>query len=414
MADFLIALADFDQRRGWEALGHASLFAFLHVELKLSNSAAFYRMNGARLLQRFPHLVAPLGDGQLCLSTTAELAKVLTEENQAQVAPRFFGLSAREAQELVAELQPRKVPATRVVVTKVESRSAPAEPQQPRAQPPLALATGQQSHPDVVPLTQLLTSEVANGGDERPHTPRDETEPLTADLRRLHITVSRQLLKKLETAQAGLGHAIPGATMEQVIDAAVDLLLERQAKARGQVKLPRKTVALALTEAQATPPTQAAQPIPTASLDLEPILTEPPPHRRAGHREAIPVAVKRAVWSRDVGRCSWPIDGGDTCGSTHRLELDHIVPWVEWGGETEANLRLACAAHNRLAARQAFGERVMGRYLGAREPVAAYSANNRYSGGRRSASSRQPWIRSPTVLSPSLNSAPPPAMGGSG
>ena len=180
------------------------------------------------------------------------------------------------------------------------------------------------------------------------------------------------------------------------------------------MKLPRKTVALALTEAQATPPTQAAQPIPTASLDLEPILTEPPPHRRAGHREAIPVAVKRAVWSRDAGRCSWPIDGGDTCGSTHRLQLDHVVPWAEWGGETEANLRLACAAHNRLAARQAFGERVMGRYLGAREPVAAYSANNRYSGGRRSASSRQPWIRSPTVLSPSLNSAPPPAMGGSG
>jgi hypothetical protein len=83
MADFLVALSGFDRRRGWEALGHASLFAFLHVELKLSNSAAFYRMNAARLLQRFPGLVGPLGDGRLCLSTTAELAKVLTEANQA-------------------------------------------------------------------------------------------------------------------------------------------------------------------------------------------------------------------------------------------------------------------------------------------------------------------------------------------
>ena len=36
MADFLVALADFDRRRGWATLGHASLFAFLHVELGLS------------------------------------------------------------------------------------------------------------------------------------------------------------------------------------------------------------------------------------------------------------------------------------------------------------------------------------------------------------------------------------------
>jgi 5-methylcytosine-specific restriction endonuclease McrA len=90
--------------------------------------------------------------------------------------------------------------------------------------------------------------------------------------------------------------------------------------------------------------------------------TEPPPHRRDGPRAAIPAAVRRAVWARDAGLCCWPLDSGGTCGSTHRLQLDHIVPWANWGGETEANLRVVCAAHNRLAARQAFGERVMGRY----------------------------------------------------
>jgi hypothetical protein len=40
----------------------------------------------------------------------------------------------------------------------------------------------------------------------------------------------------------------------------------------------------------------------------------------------------------------------------------------------EANLRVVCAGHNRLAARQAFGERVMGRYRGVREAVAEYGA----------------------------------------
>ncbi len=39
MAEFLVALAEFDRRRGWEPLGHPHLFAFLVVELRLSKSA---------------------------------------------------------------------------------------------------------------------------------------------------------------------------------------------------------------------------------------------------------------------------------------------------------------------------------------------------------------------------------------
>jgi hypothetical protein len=384
MADFLIALSDFDRRRGWEALGHSSLFAFLHVELKLPNPSAYWRMSASRVLQRFPDLIAPLRDGRLCCSATAELAKVLTDENMEAVLPRFFGLSAREAQEVVAELQPREAPATRVVVTKVELPSAPSRlvqtaPQSTQIQPFLSLAPAQQAHPDVVPPSQLRTSEVAFGGGERTHTPRDESEPLTADLRRLHITVSRQLLKKLEAARAGLGHAIPGATLEQVIDASVDLLLEKQARGRGLVKRPRAVQpVVTATQPPSAPETDTETESETESETAIPSPTamEPPPHRRHGPRAAITAAVRRAVWQRDAGRCCWPLDGGGTCGSTHRLELDHVVPWAEWGGETEANLRVVCRAHNRLAASQVFGQRWMGRYLGAREPEAVYSANN--------------------------------------
>ncbi len=35
--------------------------------------------------------------GRLCLSSVGELAKVLTPANQAEVLPRFFGLSFQEA-----------------------------------------------------------------------------------------------------------------------------------------------------------------------------------------------------------------------------------------------------------------------------------------------------------------------------
>jgi hypothetical protein len=54
MADFLVALADFDRRRLWVELGYSSLFSFLHRELGLSKGAAFYRKTAAELVQRFP------------------------------------------------------------------------------------------------------------------------------------------------------------------------------------------------------------------------------------------------------------------------------------------------------------------------------------------------------------------------
>ncbi|MDE0026380.1 MAG: hypothetical protein OXP69_18375, partial [Spirochaetaceae bacterium] len=71
----------------------------------------------------------------------------------------------------------------------------------------------------------------------------------------------------------------------------------------------------------------------------------------------IPVAVKREVWRRDQGRCSY-VDphSGRRCGSRYRLEIDHVVPFA-LGGRTELfNLRVRCRAHHRL--RHAHAERV--------------------------------------------------------
>jgi hypothetical protein len=387
MADFLVALADFDRRRGWEALGHASFFAFLHLEMGLSNSAAFYRMSAARLLQRIPDLLDSIANGRLCLSTTAELAKVVTEENWTEVAPRFFGLSAREAREVVAELQPKEAPPLRAVVTSMapplggpgQRQSTPLEG---LVSPAGASTCSPSRSPLDTDLESLLTSEEELTHPARGLPRRDGTEPLTADLRRLHVTVSRPFLDKLEAARRGLGHTIRAATMEQVLEAALDLLLEKQAKARGHVKRPRTALAVAAARpdasANAAAPRQEPSPHQTPWQEallkqasskqpqqaLALICTEPPPPRRAGPREAIPAAVRRAVWQRDQGRCSWRLDGGGCCGSTHRLELDHIAPWAEWGPSTEANLRLICGRHNALAARRAFGARCAERYAG--------------------------------------------------
>ncbi len=187
LADFIVALAEFDRKRLWVDLGYSSLFHFLHRELGLSKGAAYYRKTAAELIQRVPEIVEPLRAGRLCMTTIAELAN------------------------------------------------------------------------------------------------------------------------------------------EEILEAGLDLVLAQQAKRKGVVENPRKA----------------------------------PPPAKPDH---LPAHVKRAVWARDGGRCQWPLESGGICGSTHRVQFDHIIPRARGGPSTIENVRLACAQHNDLAARQAFGNAWMDRF----------------------------------------------------
>lgn len=76
----------------------------------------------------------------------------------------------------------------------------------------------------------------------------------------------------------------------------------------------------------------------------------------------IPAEIRRAVWERDHGCCQWKLANGERCGSGYRAQYDHIHPAGKGGETTIANVRLLCQRHNLLAARLAYGERLMRRY----------------------------------------------------
>ncbi len=340
LADFLLALAEFDRKRGWRELGYASLFPFLHRELRLSKAAAFFRKTAAELVQRFPDVLEPIRDGRLCLTSVVELAKVLTPENRDRVLPRFFHCSKQEARAVSAELAPDSQPVRRTVVTAVSPPTLTvvqgATPPQPQCCPGTAGVepNGEATPPAETPSQTVRPGELhppQSGGPDRPAgaPPRDTAEPLTADLRRLHITVSKRFLDKLEAARAVLSHSVLGATTEVILETALDLVLERDAKRKGLAGRPRR--------AGATPPIGSP---------------------------CVPAAVRREVWKRDGGRCQWPLASGGVCGSTVRVELDHVRARGQGGRATVENMRLLCRFHNDLAARVAYGDALMDRYTG--------------------------------------------------
>jgi hypothetical protein len=378
-ADFLVALAEFDTAKLWRELGYASLFHFLHRALRLSRGAAHYRKVAAELIQHYPEVVPPLRDGRLCITTVFELSKALTPENRGEVLPRFFYLSRREAEQEAAAINPVASPPLREVVTAVRAPSAASAARAPAALAPVGPAMPAPSRgtsdapgtsvpvseasatdttppeapaPDaatrtlpasaagragsvsplappavVEPPTAPLALTVARlpTAPQPPPTRPDTIEALDAKLSRMHVTVTRDFLRKLDAARDALSHAKPGASMAEVLEAGLDLVLERHDKRRGLVEKPR-----------------AAHP------------RQDPAH--------VPAAVKRVAWKRARGCCEWPLDAGGACGSKLRLEFDHIQPLAVGGTSTAENVRVLCALHNAVAARRVFGDAWMNRF----------------------------------------------------
>ena len=118
---------------------------------------------------------------------------------------------------------------------------------------------------------------------------------------------------------------------------------------------PRTAPRQRVSAPHAPPPTAPRQ---RMSDTPAPRIATPRQRRRARN---IPAAVKRAVYARDAGCCSYVDQRGQRCGETRYLELDHLKPFAQGGEHVASNLALRCAAHNALAAEEAFGRDVIER-----------------------------------------------------
>ena len=79
------------------------------------------------------------------------------------------------------------------------------------------------------------------------------------------------------------------------------------------------------------------------------------PSRGSGNVRYVPPQVRRQVWERDGGRCTFTSATGKRCEARARLEFDHVTA-VARGGETSVDsLRLLCRAHNQFEAECTFG-----------------------------------------------------------
>ena len=266
----LECLRELDGRKTYLEMGFASLHEFVIQDLGLSEGSAHRRISAARLLAQIPELKPALEEGKLNLSSLT----------MAQSAFRKSSYSISEKKEILKELEsaPKR---------EVERKLSALCPESPKP---------------------------------------DQVRAISATHSELKLTVSEEMLRKLDRLRELLAHTHSQASVSELLELALDRTL-----------------------AKLDPANQ-----PSAS---------PPPVKATKNVRYIPSRLKLFVWKRALGKCEFvSAHGGKRCGSRFALQYDHLLPVAHGGQTTEGNLRLLCAGHNSSEARRILGAETVDRY----------------------------------------------------
>ena len=306
-------LTELDARRLYLGEGCSSLFTYCTQVLRLSEHAAYGRIEAARVARKFPMVLDLLAEGAVTLTTITLLGPVLTPGSHQQVLDEARHLSKREVEHLVARLRPQ-----------------PSIAESVRKLPPPKVAPANALLADATSTEQRAAVPVA---PSPPAPPRNVAlTPLAPDRYQVQLTVTRATHDKLRRAQDLLRHAIPTGDLAEIVDRAITLLLADLERAKF-----------------------AAVGRPGAARS-----------KVLGSRY-IPSAVRRAVWKRDGGRCAF-VGAEGRCTERGFLEFHHVEPHAVGGAVSVENLELRCRAHNLHEAEHYFS----GRLPLVREARAAY------------------------------------------
>ena len=313
-------IAEVDARRLYAREASSSMHKYCTDVLHLSEAEAFLRIAAARAARRHPVLLTMLEEGCLHLSGIAVLSPHLTDTNCEELLARATHKTKRELLVLVAEIAPkpdvspsiRKLPTPRQKLAS-EHRTSDAE----------STRSGKS-----IPAPEPAPAPAPKAADKPP-----VVEPLAPARYKVQFTASAELHNKLQRLAA----LMPGADLASMIEASVTEKLERvEAKRLGKVKNPRKS----LEDADTSPGVRG-----------------------------IPAPVRRFVWERDQGQCTFESSDGRRCPERRGLQFHHHDPYGLGGDRSADNVRLLCRPHNLYMAEMDYGKDKMEGYRRSAERV---------------------------------------------
>jgi 5-methylcytosine-specific restriction endonuclease McrA len=302
VATLIAYLAVLDERHLYLAEGCSSLFTYCMQALRVSEAAAYDRMEVARAVRKYPLILEMLANGSLTLTTARLLAPALTPANHRRLLDSAAYKTKQDVLKLVAWRRPlADVPAS---IRQLPSRTATLV----LAPPPPAEVANDQAPPAAEPVLEV-----------RPPA-RPVMVPLSPKRFKIQFTATEETHDLLRRAQDLLRHQIPNSDVGEVMAKALKVLVRELEKEK-----------IAATDR------------PRGSRGTNP---------RSRH---IPAEVKRQVWKRDGGLCAFVAHNGRRCTERGFLEFHHVEPYSAGGKATVDNIELRCRAHNGYEAELRFG-----------------------------------------------------------
>jgi 5-methylcytosine-specific restriction endonuclease McrA len=357
--EILLHLNEVERRKLDLQLGYNSLYDYCVNHLRYSSSGAGRRVAVARCVARHPEVLDLLRSQKLNVTGVALVASALNESNKKKLLVNIQGRSQTAIDAIAARyrrpiaLRDRVRP-VRVVVPDpkpgVHSGQASAQPSATaagsaaahRAEAPVACENNHYSHNG---SGLSLSGCMARGNENGNRTQIRSEQKLF-----VQFLANKAFMKKYEEARALLSQRLSDTSFENVFETLIDEFLDHHCPARRKARRDSKKTN--------RPTRQISHPV---HKKPQPAAGSPDAKQKRRSRH-IPAAVRDKVYSRDKGRCTYVGKAGKRCGSTQALQIDHIKPFTRGGANTASNLRLLCARHNRLAAREVFGEEFIKRF----------------------------------------------------
>lgn len=306
LATLLLHLAESEARKRHAPAGYPSMLAYCVGKLGLAEDSAIKRLRVARTARQFPAIFEAIADHRLHLTAVLLLKPYLCRENVDELIAAAERRSKAEIEQMLAERFPRTETFAWIEGDATSSESRVVAPEPPHKSLEVA--------PEPVTPSTMRAAPAAKS-----LPPKSKLAPIAPGRFLLQVCLGDGARKKLQRLQDHLSHRIPPSELAEVLERTFEIAL-------GQ--LDRKK--LAATD-------------------------KPVPRRRSANKRTIPAHVRREVWKRDGGRCTFVSEGGHRCESRGGLEFDHAHPVARGGEATVENVRVLCRTHNQLQAERLFG-----------------------------------------------------------
>ncbi len=299
-------IAEVDSRKLYLGMAHSSLFNYLTKEIGYTAGSAQRRIDGARLLQKLPEVADKIKEGSLNLGQISKL----------QCVQRQF---KKESGVVVSLTEQRNL------LQNLENKS--------------------------LEQTDLILAQHFNLAVTTHETKRIQKDESV----RIELTFSKEEMELLQEVQALMSNQTGGSLKATVLELAKKYLKtlptksttssrrtcavdgecsNRNKKIQSQQMREMNQTRDNRQNLQKNTKTDAKVAVSSSLVD-------------AKTSRYIPVELKRTIFKRDQHCQFKDLKTNKICGSKYFLEIDHIMPKHQNGGNELKNLRMLCANHNK-------------------------------------------------------------------